>query len=286
MSDASQDRPNEDVEQLRADIAETRREMGETVQELEEELDPRNVAGRQKARVQQRLDEVKQRGTELFQTTRQEVVERGKELPWVPIGGGAAGLAAVSGLGAVAQRRRRSRILERQRQEDRSLAVAGALGVVSAAVALARLVGPRQASAEHMAVRDIMTPRPATLQPSDTLLDAARRMRELDVGALPVVARSGRVHGIVTDRDIATGAVAKSSDLGAVTVGRLAGSPVTISPNASTSAALRKMARHKVRRLPVVRRRKLVGMLSQADIATHIDDRQVGELVDSIAAAP
>ena len=133
--------------------------------------------------------------------------------------------------------------------------------------------------------RDIMTGGADCVREHDTLVDAARRMRDLDVGALPICGDDDRLKGMITDRDIAVKAVADSTDL-STEVGAFAqGKPVTIGADDSVDEALRTMASHKVRRLPVIDGDRLVGMLSQADIARNIDEKRTGDLVEAISAA-
>ena len=132
--------------------------------------------------------------------------------------------------------------------------------------------------------RDIMTGGAECVREHDTLVDAARRMRDLDVGALPICGDDDRLKGMITDRDIAVKAVAEEQDL-ATRVGTFAqGKPVTIGADDSVDEALRAMSTHKVRRLPVIDGDRLVGMISQADIARNLDERKTGDLVEAISA--
>lgn len=134
--------------------------------------------------------------------------------------------------------------------------------------------------------RDIMTGGAECIGEHDTLIDAARRMRDLDVGALPICGDDERLKGMITDRDIAVRAVAEGQDL-STEVGTFAqGKPVTIGADDPVEEALRTMAKHGVRRLPVIDGHRLVGMLSQADIARNLDESRTGELVEAISAAP
>lgn len=121
---------------------------------------------------------------------------------------------------------------------------------------------------------------------NDTLADAARRMRDLDVGALPICGDDDRLKGMITDRDIAVRCVAEGQDPNSVTVAELAeGKPVTIGADDSVEEALRTMSEHGVRRLPVIDGHDLIGMVSQADIAKNLPDDKVGDLVEAISAA-
>jgi CBS domain-containing protein len=132
-------------------------------------------------------------------------------------------------------------------------------------------------------VRDAMTPVVKVAKPSLSLAEAAEIMKAEDVGSVPVV-DDGRLVGIVTDRDIVVRAVAERRDPQAVTVGEFASRElVTVEPEEDLDDALALMARHQVRRLPVVERGTLVGMLAQADVALAAKEKKVGETVEEIS---
>lgn len=135
--------------------------------------------------------------------------------------------------------------------------------------------------------RDIMTPGAECVGENETLVDAARKMADLDVGSLPICGEDNRLKGMLTDRDIVVKCVAAGKDPGSVRAGELAqGKPVTIGADDSVDLALKTMIDHKVRRLPVIDGHDLVGMVSQADIATSLPEEKVGDLVEAISAAP
>ena len=134
--------------------------------------------------------------------------------------------------------------------------------------------------------REIMTKGAECVGENDTLVDAARKMRDLDVGALPICGTDDRLKGMISDRDIAVKGVAEEIDLTQKVSTFAQGKPVTIGADDSVEAALQTMAKHKVRRLPVIDGDRLVGMVSQADIARSIDETKTGELVEAISAAP
>jgi CBS domain-containing protein len=138
-----------------------------------------------------------------------------------------------------------------------------------------------------MKVRDAMTAGAECVGESETLVDAARKMADLDVGSLPICGDDQRLKGMVSDRDIVVKVLARGEDPSSVTAGQLGeGKPVTIGADDSVEEALRTMKEHKVRRLPVIDGHDLVGIVSQGDLATEIDEEQVGELVEAISAAP
>ena len=132
--------------------------------------------------------------------------------------------------------------------------------------------------------RDLMTPGAECIGEGDTLVVAASKMRDLDVGALPICGEDNRLKGVVTDRDIVVRVVAEGRDPEDITAGELGqGKPVTIGADDSIDEALRTMADHQVRRLPVIEGHDLVGMLSQADIARSQPDEKTGDVVQEIS---
>ena len=135
--------------------------------------------------------------------------------------------------------------------------------------------------------RDIMSTNVECASVNDTLTEAARKMRDLDVGALPICGDDNRLKGMLTDRDITVRAVAEGMDPSTVKVAELAeGKPVTIGADDSLEEAMRTMTEHDVRRLPVIDGHDLVGMISQADIAQNLSGSETGSLVADISSAP
>jgi CBS domain-containing protein len=136
--------------------------------------------------------------------------------------------------------------------------------------------------------RDVMTPECKCVGENDTILDAAKQLADNDVGSMPICGEDNRLKGMVTDRDIVVKVLAQGKDPSSTTCGELAtqGEVVTIGADDSIDDALRTMTEHKVRRLPVIDGHECVGVLSQADLATNIDEEKVGDLVEAISAAP
>lgn len=135
--------------------------------------------------------------------------------------------------------------------------------------------------------REIMHVGATCIQENETLDAAARKMKELDVGALPICGPDDRLHGIITDRDIVVKCLAKGKDPKTMTAGQLEqGKPVTIDAEADADHVLRAMEEHKIRRLPVVENNRLVGMISEADLARRLPGDQVGHFVEVVCAAP
>lgn len=126
-------------------------------------------------------------------------------------------------------------------------------------------------------VHDWMTRNVATVHPGDTVEHAARLMDENDCGALPVVHGNGRLIGVITDRDLVVRLLARGRDPLRARVGDAMTEDVhAVRMDEDADAALDLMARHKVRRIPVVDDRGLiVGMLSQADLARHTRNRDI-----------
>ncbi|MEV7653905.1 CBS domain-containing protein [Streptomyces anulatus] len=135
--------------------------------------------------------------------------------------------------------------------------------------------------------KDIMHSGARWIPAHETLDRAAQLMREHNVGALPVSANgdSDRMVGIITDRDIVVGCVAKGHDPAKVTAGDLAqGTPRWIEAEADVNAVLEEMQTHRIRRLPVVENKKLVGMISEADLAQHLTEEQIAGWAEKVYA--
>ncbi|RFC70710.1 CBS domain-containing protein [Streptomyces sp. AcE210] len=134
--------------------------------------------------------------------------------------------------------------------------------------------------------QEIMHTGAACIQENETLEDAARRMSELGVGALPVCGEDDRLHGIITDRDIVVKCLAKGKDPKTMTAGMLEqGKPITIDAEADTDEVLLVMEEHKIRRLPVIDNSRLVGMISEADLARRLPEEKVGHFVEAVCAS-
>ena len=135
--------------------------------------------------------------------------------------------------------------------------------------------------------REIMTADVTCVGEKESLTAAAHKMADLGVGSLPICGEDNRLKGMLTDRDIAVKVLAQDRDPGSTNAGELGeGKPVTIGADDSVTEALRTMKEHKVRRLPVIDGHDLVGIVSQGDLATEIDEEEVGDLVEAISSAP
>jgi CBS domain-containing protein len=133
-------------------------------------------------------------------------------------------------------------------------------------------------------IRDVMTEAPVTLPASSTLEEAARAMRDHDVGSV-LVMDGDRVRGIATDRDLAVRGLAEGRDprqtrLGEICSDRL----VSVSPNEPVERAVELVRRYAVRRLPVIDDGRPVGIVSLGDLAVERDPASA--LAEISAAQP
>jgi CBS domain-containing protein len=135
-------------------------------------------------------------------------------------------------------------------------------------------------------VADVMTQRPRAVTPQTPLNEVAEVMETEDVGAVPLV-EGDRLVGIVTDRDIVVRAIAKGKDPRGMPASEVSSRElVTVSPDDDLSEALNVMAQYQVRRLAVTEDERLVGVVSQADVALQGKDKDTGEVVGGISRQP
>ena len=133
-------------------------------------------------------------------------------------------------------------------------------------------------------IADIMTRNPRTVDADDSVVDAARQMRDGDFGSV-LVLRDGRVDGIITDRDIAVRVVGEGRDPASTQVGEVCSTGVaTVQPDQSIEEAVRVMREQDVRRVPVVEDGRPVGILSIGDLAVDRDPESL--LADISAGSP
>ena len=133
-------------------------------------------------------------------------------------------------------------------------------------------------------VRELMTSNPCSIDVDKSVAYAAQMMRDEDVGLAPIV-EGDRLVGVLTDRDVAVRVVAEGRDPEQIKVSEVASRDlVTLDPQQDLDEALRLMARHQVRRLPVVEEDgRLVGVVAQADVAKQADEQRTGEVVEKIS---
>src|SRR5918912_727950 len=140
--------------------------------------------------------------------------------------------------------------------------------------------------------REVMTGGAECIGENDTLADAARRLAELDVGAMPIGGEDNRLKGMLTDRDIVVKALAQGKDPSSTRAGELAeGKPVTIGADDSVAEALQTMKDHKVRRLPVTGGHSGIGRACCVALARrgfdvgltwHADEANLSSVVDEL----
>ncbi|MEV6324025.1 CBS domain-containing protein [Nocardia sp. NPDC051787] len=132
--------------------------------------------------------------------------------------------------------------------------------------------------------RDIMTPDVECVRSSDTIVTAAQRMAELNVGALPICGEDNRLKGMLTDRDIVVKVIAQRKDPLGVDAGELGGEElVTVDANDDVRKVMSVMSQHQVRRVPVLENGQLVGIIAQADVATTVENTEAGSTVEAIS---
>jgi CBS domain-containing protein len=134
-----------------------------------------------------------------------------------------------------------------------------------------------------MKVRELMTSKPATVEPDSTCGEAATLMKQEDCGSLPVVG-NGRLVGIITDRDIVVRCVAAGKDPKTLRVAEvMSADPITVKPDDDVARAEKVMAESQIRRVPVVEDGALVGIIVTAQIARSENERKTGETLKEIS---
>ncbi|MGV0645187.1 CBS domain-containing protein [Mycolicibacterium sp. XJ2546] len=133
--------------------------------------------------------------------------------------------------------------------------------------------------------RDVMHAGATCIGEHETLAAAAQHMRDLGVGALPICGDDDRLHGMITDRDIVIKCVAAGHDPNVMTAGELAqGSAYHVDVGADIQEMLLMMEEHQVRRLPVIESHRLVGIVSEADVARQLPEHEIAQFVKAICA--
>jgi CBS domain-containing protein len=135
--------------------------------------------------------------------------------------------------------------------------------------------------------RDVMHSGAECVGEHGTLARAAEMMRDMHVGALPICGEDGRLQGIITDRDIVVRCIAEGLDPSETTALDLArGTPIWVDADADTAEVLDLMIESGIRRLPVIKEKKLIGMISEADLAQHLDQQQLKRFSEAVYSAP
>jgi CBS domain-containing protein len=133
--------------------------------------------------------------------------------------------------------------------------------------------------------RDIMSGGVDCIGENETVAEAARKMAQLGVGALPICGEDDRLKGMVTDRDIVIKVIAEGKDPNTCKAGELGqGKPVTIGADDSLEELVRTMAQHDVKRVPVIDGHRLVGIVSESDVARSAPQDLVVNLVKGVYA--
>ncbi|MEU6277332.1 CBS domain-containing protein [Streptomyces populi] len=132
--------------------------------------------------------------------------------------------------------------------------------------------------------REIMTGGAECIGAEDSVLDAAKKLKDLGVGALPICGTDNKLKGVITDRDIVVKVLGAGKDPATCKAGELAqGEAVTIGADDDTEEIMRTMTTHKVRRLPVIDGHDLVGMVALADAARALPDPKAGDLLEALS---
>ncbi len=131
---------------------------------------------------------------------------------------------------------------------------------------------------------DIMTKDVTVIREEETVREAAQRLANDDIGVLPICDENRQIKGVLTDRDIVVHVIAKGKDVNNTRARELEqGEIVTLRPDDSIEHACDLMAQHRVRRLPVVEGGKILGMVSQADVAKSVSPEQAGRMLTTIS---
>ncbi|UOR12948.1 CBS domain-containing protein [Halobacillus amylolyticus] len=136
-------------------------------------------------------------------------------------------------------------------------------------------------------VKDVMTSDVSVCQSNETLYDAASMMKQQNVGAIPIADENGQLMGMVTDRDLVIrGYAGKSPDTTPIQQ-VMSDHLYHVSPETSLEEASQLMAKHQVRRLPVVENGKLTGIISLGDLSKDdMSDHAAGVALQDISERP
>ncbi|WP_035841068.1 CBS domain-containing protein [Kitasatospora azatica] len=136
--------------------------------------------------------------------------------------------------------------------------------------------------------RDIMHSGAQCVEGGQSLMEAAKMMRDKGVGALPICGPDKKLKGIITERDIITRCIAEGKDPATMTAMDLAGHLHCVRADDDMDAVLKKMEQHQIRRMPVIDNEKLVGMITEKDLAMGhkmakgVTDQQIMHFMDSM----
>ncbi|WP_141431309.1 CBS domain-containing protein [Bacillus sp. 03113] len=132
-------------------------------------------------------------------------------------------------------------------------------------------------------IKDIMTDEIECCTLLDNIFEVAVKMKDLNVGAIPIVDNE-RIVGMITDRDIVIRCIAEKHPASSKVESIMSNQLITVTADTAVQEAAKLMAENQIRRLPVVENEKLIGMVSLGDFATHqLTDRQAGETLTEIS---
>ncbi|MEV7544812.1 MULTISPECIES: CBS domain-containing protein [unclassified Streptomyces] len=140
----------------------------------------------------------------------------------------------------------------------------------------------------NLRARDIMTKGVQCVREDQSLLDASRMMRDLNVGCLPICGDDERLQGLITDRDIVVKCCAEGRDPAAVKAGELAGTLHWVDADGNAQEAVDTMEIHQIKRLPVIDvagGHRLIGMITEANLAKNLSDAEIAEFAVRVYAA-
>ncbi|MEV6652397.1 CBS domain-containing protein [Streptomyces sp. NPDC051219] len=140
---------------------------------------------------------------------------------------------------------------------------------------------------KQLKARDIMTGGVQCVGAHQSLLDAAKMMRDLNVGGLPICGDDNKLKGMITDRDIVLQCVAEGINPAEVQAGSMSGELHWIDADADATEALEVMEQHRIKRLPVIdvkQGHSLIGMITEANLAKNLSDEQIAEFASRVYA--
>ncbi|MGC5003618.1 CBS domain-containing protein [Streptomyces sp. NBC_00353] len=140
---------------------------------------------------------------------------------------------------------------------------------------------------EKLLARDIMTGGVQCVGAHESLFEVAKTMRDLGVGCLPICGDNNRLTGLITDRDIVVKCCAEGVDPATVQAGSFNAKIHWIDAEADAADVLTTMEEHQIKRLPVIDVKgghRLVGMITEADLAKNLSDEQIAEFVSCVYA--
>ena len=133
--------------------------------------------------------------------------------------------------------------------------------------------------------RDIMNAGATCVGEDQTLMQAAQMMRDMNVGSLPICGNDKKLHGIITDRDIVVKCLAEGMDPNTCTAGQLAQGHLTwVDADTDMTQIVELMGQQQVKRMPVIEDHMLIGMISESDLARHLDEHDLSRFVERVFA--